>query len=51
MALREAADRRRSRSSLAAEAARLAADPDDLAEIRAIRRQMDALAPDPSPEH
>jgi Arc/MetJ-type ribon-helix-helix transcriptional regulator len=45
-ALREAAARRRVRSSLVAEAERLAADDADRAEIRAIREQMAELAPE-----
>jgi Arc/MetJ-type ribon-helix-helix transcriptional regulator len=45
-ALREAAERRRRRSSLAAEAARLAADPVDRAEKLAILEEMEELAPD-----
>lgn len=44
-ALREAAARRRARSALRQEAARLAADPDDRAEMRAVREQMQELAP------
>jgi Arc/MetJ-type ribon-helix-helix transcriptional regulator len=44
-ALREAAARRRSRSALRAEAARLAADPEDRAEMEAIREHMAELAP------
>ena len=44
LALREAADRRRSRSALRAEAQRLANDPDDLAEIRRVRAFMDSIA-------
>lgn len=47
-ALRETAARRRARSSIAAEARRLAADEDDRAEMRAIREQMAELAPDPA---
>ncbi len=46
-ALREAADHRRSRSSLAAEVERLSADEADRAEMREIREQMAELAPDP----
>jgi len=45
-ALREAAARRRVRSSLVAEAERLAADDGDRAEMRAIREQMAELAPE-----
>ena len=44
-ALREAADRRRSRSAVRDEARRLAADADDREEMRLIREQMDELAP------
>jgi Arc/MetJ-type ribon-helix-helix transcriptional regulator len=47
-ALREAAGRRRARSSIAAEIRRLAADDEDRAEMRAIREQMAELAPDPT---
>jgi hypothetical protein len=47
VALREAAARRRSRSSIAAEAKRLAADDADRTEMRAIREQMAELAPKP----
>jgi hypothetical protein len=43
-ALREAAARRRTRSSIAAEVTRLAADDADRAEMRAIREQMAELA-------
>ena len=45
-ALREAANHRRRRSSLAAEAARLAEDPVDRGEKLAILGEMDELAPD-----
>jgi Arc/MetJ-type ribon-helix-helix transcriptional regulator len=44
-ALREAADRRRTRSSLIAEARTLAADREDLAEAREVRGLMAELAP------
>ncbi len=44
-ALREAAARRRARSSIVAEVQRLAADSADRAEMRAIREQMAELAP------
>ena len=44
-ALREAADRRRSRSAVRDEARRLAADADDREEMRLIREQMDELTP------
>ncbi|HEX5309254.1 MAG TPA: hypothetical protein VFW38_09275 [Solirubrobacteraceae bacterium] len=46
-ALRETAARRRSRSSIAAEVRRLAADEHDQAEMRAVREQMAELAPQP----
>jgi hypothetical protein len=45
-ALREAAARRRTRSSIAAEVALLAADEEDRAEMRTIREQMAELAPE-----
>jgi Arc/MetJ-type ribon-helix-helix transcriptional regulator len=45
-ALREAAARRRSRSSIAEEVERLAADEADRAEMRVIREQMSDLAPE-----
>jgi Arc/MetJ-type ribon-helix-helix transcriptional regulator len=45
-ALREAAARRRVRSSIVAEVQRLAADDADRAEMRAIREQMAELAPE-----
>ena len=45
-ALGESAALRRSKSALRAEAARLAADPANLTEVRAIREQMDELAPE-----
>jgi Arc/MetJ-type ribon-helix-helix transcriptional regulator len=45
-ALREAAARRRVRSSIVAEVQRLAADDTDRAEMRTIREQMAALAPE-----
>lgn len=48
-ALREAAARRRVRSSIAEEVRRLAADADDVAEMQLIREQMADLAPS-SPE-
>jgi hypothetical protein len=44
-ALREAAARRRVRSSIADEVRRLAADSDDRAEMRLVREQMAELAP------
>ena len=46
-ALREAAARRRTRSSIAEEVKRLAADDADRTEMRVIRKQMAELAPDP----
>ena len=45
-ALREAAARRRVRSSIVAEVQRLAADDTDRAEMRAVREQMAKLAPE-----
>jgi hypothetical protein len=44
LALRESADRRRRRSALRAEAELAASDPDDLAEARRVREDMDMLA-------
>jgi hypothetical protein len=44
-ALTEAGQRRARRSALAAEVARLAADPCDTAERRAVMAEMDAIAP------
>lgn len=44
-ALAEAGQRRIRRSSLAAEAARLAADPEDGTERRAVMADMEAIAP------
>jgi Arc/MetJ-type ribon-helix-helix transcriptional regulator len=46
-ALREAAARRRTRSSIVAEVQRLAGDEADRAEMRAVREQMAELAPEP----
>lgn len=46
LALREAADRRRQRSSLRAEAAALAADEADRREKQAILEEMEELAPE-----
>jgi hypothetical protein len=43
VALREAADRRRAREALAAEARALAADSEDLAEAREVRELMEEL--------
>jgi Arc/MetJ-type ribon-helix-helix transcriptional regulator len=45
-ALREAAARRRIRSSIVAEVERLADDDADRAEMRAVRKQMVELAPE-----
>ncbi len=45
VALREAADRRRAREALAAEARALAADREDLAEAREVRELMEELSP------
>lgn len=45
-ALREAAARRRSRSAIAAEVERLAADKADRIEMRIVREQMAELAPE-----
>jgi Arc/MetJ-type ribon-helix-helix transcriptional regulator len=45
-ALREAAARRRARSSIAKEVAQLAADEADRMEMRIVREQMAELAPD-----
>jgi hypothetical protein len=44
LALDEAAERRRRRSALRLEAEAAAADPDDLAEARIVRAEMDAIA-------
>jgi Arc/MetJ-type ribon-helix-helix transcriptional regulator len=46
LALREAAERRRRKSALRLEAERAASDPDDLAESRRVRAEMDRLAVD-----
>ena len=48
VALREAADRRRARGALLAEARALAADRADLEEARAVRELMAELAPEAS---
>jgi Arc/MetJ-type ribon-helix-helix transcriptional regulator len=48
VALREAAARRRARSSLVAEVERLAADEKDRDEMRIVREQLAELAPDPA---
>lgn len=45
-AIAETAERERRRAGLAAEVARLAADPADRAEMRAIAEQMAELAPE-----
>lgn len=45
-ALREAAARRRARSTIVAEVKRLATDDADRAEMWAVRKQMAELAPD-----
>jgi Arc/MetJ-type ribon-helix-helix transcriptional regulator len=45
VALREAAESRRRRSALRLEAEAAAADPDDLAESRLVREEMDAPWP------
>jgi hypothetical protein len=47
-ALREAAARRRVRSTIAYEVAALAGDQDDREEMRTIREQMTELAPAPA---
>jgi hypothetical protein len=44
LALHEAANRRRRRSALRAEAESAAADPADVAEMRRVREEMDAIA-------
>ena len=46
-ALQESAARRRARSSIAEEVARLAADEADRTEMRIVREQMAELAPEP----
>ena len=46
-ALRESAARRRTRSSIAEEVERLAADEMDRTEMRAVRAQMAEMAPNP----
>jgi Arc/MetJ-type ribon-helix-helix transcriptional regulator len=46
-ALRESAAQRRTRSSIAGEVERLAANEADRTEMRIIREQMAELAPDP----
>ncbi len=47
-ALREAAARRRARSSIAEEVVRLMVDDADREEMRIVREQMAELAPDPA---
>jgi Arc/MetJ-type ribon-helix-helix transcriptional regulator len=44
LALRESAERRRRRSALREEARTASRDPDDLAEARRVREDMDAVA-------
>jgi len=44
LALHESADRRRRRSALRAEAELAGADPEDVAEARRVREDMDAVA-------
>jgi hypothetical protein len=44
LALHESAERRRRRSAVRAEALRAAVDPEDLAEARRVREDMDAVA-------
>jgi hypothetical protein len=44
LALHEAAEARRRRSALRLEAAAAAADPEDLAEARRVRAELDAIA-------
>lgn len=44
LALREAAESRRSRSALRLEAEAAASDPEDLAEARRVREELDAVA-------
>jgi hypothetical protein len=44
LALHEAAEARRRKSALRVEAEAAAADPDDLAEARRVRAEMDAIA-------
>jgi Arc/MetJ-type ribon-helix-helix transcriptional regulator len=46
-ALREAAARRRARSSIVEEVVQLAADEADRLEMRVVREQMAELAPEP----
>ncbi len=49
-ALRESAAQRRTKSALRAEATRLAADPVDRAEMRAVMELMEELAPELPPD-
>lgn len=44
LALREAAERRRRRTALRAEAQMAATDPEDLADAQRVREEMDAVA-------
>lgn len=44
VALREAAERRRRKGALRLEAEAAASDPDDVAEARRVRAEMDAIA-------
>jgi Arc/MetJ-type ribon-helix-helix transcriptional regulator len=44
LALREAAERRRRRTALRAEAQMASTDPEDLADARRVREEMDAVA-------
>jgi Arc/MetJ-type ribon-helix-helix transcriptional regulator len=44
LALREAAERRRRRTALRLEAEAAASDPDDIADARRVRADMDAVA-------
>jgi len=44
LALRESAERRQRRAAVRTEALRAAEDPEDLAEARRVRQDMDALA-------
>ena len=51
LALREAADRRRTKRALRREAAEAAADPEDCAEMQRVLAEMEAISPDlPEPE-
>jgi Arc/MetJ-type ribon-helix-helix transcriptional regulator len=44
LALREAAERRRGKSALRLEAQQAASDPADLADMRRVRRELDAVS-------